>query len=86
MGTVNEALDRHPMLTEEQRGMVRQFATSGNAIDIGVGAAGTGKTTVMAIIGELAEETNTPVVGAALAARTAAGFESATTTTPKSPR
>lgn len=78
VGKVDEALKRHPMLTEEQREMVRQFATSGNAIDIGVGAAGTGKTTVMATLGELAEETNTPVVGAALAARTAAGFESAT--------
>ena len=78
LGKVDEALERHPMLTEEQRKMVRQFATSRNAIDIGVGAAGTGKTTVMSIIGELAEETNTPVVGAALAARTAAGFESAT--------
>ncbi|MCL1692789.1 MAG: relaxase domain-containing protein [Actinomycetia bacterium] len=78
MGKVDEALQRHPMLTEEQREMVRQFATSGNAIDIGVGAAGTGKTTVMAILGELAEETNTPVVGAALAARTAAGFQAAT--------
>ena len=77
-GRVDEALARHPMLTEEQREMVRQFAMSGNAIDIGVGAAGTGKTTVMAILGELAEETNTPVVGAALAARTAAGFQSAT--------
>ncbi len=78
VGKIDEALGRHPMLTEEQREMVRRFATSGNAIDVGVGAAGTGKTTVMAIIGELAEETNTPVVGAALAARTAAGFESAT--------
>ncbi len=58
--------------------MVRQFATSGNTIDIGVGAAGTGKTTVMAIIHELAAESGLPVVGAALAARAAAGFEAAT--------
>ena len=76
--TVEEALSRHPMLTEGQRAMVRQFATSGNAIDVGVGAAGTGKSTVMAIIGELATQSGIPVVGAALAARTAAGFETAT--------
>ena len=75
---VDEAVARYPMLTEGQRAMVRQFATSGNAIDIGVGAAGTGKTTVMAIIHELATQAGTPVVGAALAARTAAGFEAAT--------
>jgi hypothetical protein len=75
---VEEALACHPTLTEGQRAMVRQFATSGNAIDIGVGAAGTGKTTVMAIIGELATDSDTPVVGAALAARTAAGFQAAT--------
>ena len=75
---VDEAFARHPTLTEGQRAMVRHFATSGNAIDIGIGAAGTGKTTVMTVIGELATGSGTPVVGAALAARTAAGFETAT--------
>jgi len=75
---VEEALACSPMLTEGQRAMVRRFATSGNSIDIGVGAAGTGKTTVMSIIGELATESGIPVVGTALAARTAAGFETAT--------
>ena len=75
---VEEALARHLTLTEGQQAMVRHFATSGNAIDVGVGAAGTGKTTVMNIIHELATESGIPVVGAALAARTAAGFEAAT--------
>jgi len=75
---VDGAVARHPTLTEGQRAMVSQFAMSGNAIDIGVGPAGTGKTTVMAIIHELATESGNPVVGAALAARTAAGFEAAT--------
>lgn len=75
---VEAALAAHPDLTDGQRAMVRQFATSGNGIDIGVGAAGTGKTTVMTIIEELATETGTPVVGTALAARAAAGFETAT--------
>jgi hypothetical protein len=75
---VDAALSTKPDLTDGQRAMVRQFATSGNSIDIGVGAAGTGKTTVMAIIGQLATETRTPVMGTALAARAAAGFETAT--------
>lgn len=75
---VEEALACSPMLTEGQRVMVRRFATSGSAVDVGVGAAGTGKTTVMSIIRELATESGVPVVGTALAARTAAGFETAT--------
>ena len=75
---VEEALVRHPTLTESQQAMVRHFGTSGNAIDVGVGPAGTGKTTVMNIIDELASQSGIPVVGTALAARTAAGFETAT--------
>jgi hypothetical protein len=75
---VEAALATAPNLTDGQQTMVRQFTTSGSAIDIGVGAAGTGKTTVMAIIGQLAGETRTPVMGTALAARAAAGFETAT--------
>jgi ATP-dependent exoDNAse (exonuclease V) alpha subunit len=58
--------------------MVRRFATSSNAIDIGVGPAGTGKTAVMAAIGELAFLTGTPILGGALAGRTAAGLQAAT--------
>jgi len=77
-GQVETALATQPNLTDGQRAMIRQFATSGNSIDIGVGAAGTGKTTVMAIIEELATETGTRVIGTALAARAAAGFETAT--------
>jgi conjugative relaxase-like TrwC/TraI family protein len=75
---VEAALTEHSNLTDGQQAMVRQFATSGSSVDIGVGAAGTGKTTVMAIIHKLAERTGTPVVGTALAARAAAGFETAT--------
>ncbi|MDF1596195.1 MAG: MobF family relaxase [Acidimicrobiia bacterium] len=75
---VDAVLATQQNLTDGQRAMVRQFANSGNAIDIGVGAAGTGKTTVMATIEELATETGTPVIGTALAARAAAGFETAT--------
>lgn len=72
------ALAARTDLTDGQREMVRQFATSGSSIDIGVGAAGTGKTTVMAIIEELARQSGTPIMGTALAARAAAGFQTAT--------
>jgi phosphate starvation-inducible protein PhoH len=47
---VETRLRRHRHLTEGQREMVRRFATSGNAVDLGVGPAGTGKTAVMAVI------------------------------------
>ena len=75
---VDSVLAAHPNLTDGQQAMVRRFAVSGSAIDVGVGAAGTGKTTVMGIIGNLAAQTDTPVIGTALAARAAAGFETAT--------
>lgn len=75
---VEQALERNPMLTEGQRALVRQLTTSGNAVDVGVGAAGTGKSTALAIIADLASTTGTPILGTALAARAAAGFQAAT--------
>lgn len=75
---VEARLRRHRRLTDEQADMVRRFATSSNAIDIGIGPAGTGKTAVMAVIGELAVLTGSPILGGALAGRTAAGFQAAT--------
>jgi hypothetical protein len=77
-GRVDAALEAHPDLTEGQRAMVHRFATSGDAIAVGVGAAGTGKTTVMSIIDQLAGDTEIPIIGTALAARAAAGFETST--------
>ncbi len=75
---VEARLRCRPHLTDEQAAMVRRFATSGNAIDIGIGPAGTGKTAVMDIVGELAVLTGSPILGGALAGRTAAGFHAAT--------
>ena len=75
---VEGRLRRHPELTDGQREMVRRFATSTNTIDIGIGPAGTGKTAVMEVIGQLATITGTPILGGALAGRTAAGLETAT--------
>ncbi|MGH8874708.1 MAG: MobF family relaxase, partial [Acidimicrobiia bacterium] len=75
---VEAALRRRPHLTGEQREMVRRLAGSGAGIDVGVGPAGSGKTTVMAVLAELAAITATPILGAALAARTAVGLQEAT--------
>ena len=75
---VEGRLRRHQHLTEGQREMVRRFATSSNAIDLGIGPAGTGKTAVMEVIGQLATMTGTPILGGALAGRTAAGLQEAT--------
>jgi hypothetical protein len=75
---IEARLRRHRHLTEGQREMVRRFATSSDVIDIGIGPAGTGKTAVMEVIGQLATITGTPIVGGALAGRTAAGLQEAT--------
>jgi conjugative relaxase-like TrwC/TraI family protein len=75
---VEATLRRRPHLTEEQQEMVQRLATSGAGIDVGVGPAGSGKTTVMAVLRLLTVVTRTPILGAALAARTAVGFQEAT--------
>jgi hypothetical protein len=75
---IEARLRRHLHLTDWQREMVRRFATSSNTIDIGIGPAGSGKTAVMAVVGQLAALTGTPIVGGALAGRTAAGLQQAT--------
>ena len=75
---VEGRLRRRRHLTDGQREMVRRFATSTNSIDIGIGPAGTGKTAVMEVIGQLATMTGTPILGGALAGRTAAGLQEAT--------
>lgn len=75
---VESVLRRRPHLTEDQREMVRRLATSGTGIDVGVGPAGSGKTTVMAVVSHLAALTGTPILGTALAARTAVGLQEAT--------
>jgi hypothetical protein len=75
---VEARLVRQGHLTDGQREMVRSFATSGNTIDVGIGPAGTGKTAVMGVISQLATLTGTPILGAALAARAAAGLQTAT--------
>jgi conjugative relaxase-like TrwC/TraI family protein len=75
---VEAVLRRRPHLTDDQREMVRRLATSGAGIDVGVGPAGSGKTSVMAVVAHLAALTGTPIIGTALAARTAVGLQEAT--------
>ncbi len=75
---VEARLAHCPRLTDGQRDMVRSFATSGNVVDVGIGPAGSGKTAVMEVVSQLAMLTGTPIVGVALAARTASGLEEAT--------
>lgn len=68
----------YPDLNDDQEEMVTRFATSGASIDVGVGPAGSGKTTVMAAVAQLAEMSGIPIVGAALAAKAAVGLQTAT--------
>ncbi|HZD22776.1 MAG TPA: MobF family relaxase, partial [Acidimicrobiia bacterium] len=75
---VESMLRRRPHLTDDQREMVRSLATSGAGIDVAVGPAGSGKTSVMAVVAHLARLTGTPILGTALAARTAVGLQEAT--------
>ena len=73
-----KALEDHQELTEGQRRLVTQFATSGNRIEVGVGAAGTGKSTALSIIRQLADSSSSPIYGIAVAAKAATGFETTT--------
>ena len=75
---VSQALENRPELTNGQRELVYQFATSGAGVEVGVGPAGTGKSTALAVIRELAVESDTPILGTALAAKAAVGLETAT--------
>lgn len=72
------ALASHIELTEGQRRLVTQFATSGNRVEVGVGAAGTGKSTALSIIRQLVVSSDTPIYGTAVAAKAATGFETTT--------
>jgi hypothetical protein len=75
---VEATLRRHRELTPGQAEMVRRFTGSGSVVEVGVGPAGSGKTAVMATVAHIAALTGTPIRGAALAARAAAGLQAAT--------
>jgi hypothetical protein len=71
---VDGALDRFPMLADEQQAMARQLATSGAGVEAVVGKAGSGKTTALAASKEAWIAAGYLVRGVALSARAAEGL------------
>lgn len=67
-----------PTLGDEQAEMVRQLCCSGHGIEVAVGRAGTGKTYALEAARRAWSNQNVTVIGAALAARTAAGLQAGT--------
>lgn len=81
---VDVALDARPTLTDEQRGLVRQFCTSGHVQQCAIGRAGSGKTTAMGVAVDAWQTAGWRVLGAAVkgeAARTLAAATSIPTET-----
>jgi conjugative relaxase-like TrwC/TraI family protein len=75
---VAAALARRPSLSAEQQGMVRALTRGGGGVDVVVGKAGSGKTFALDAAREAWQAAGVPVVGCALAARTAAGLQDGT--------
>jgi conjugative relaxase-like TrwC/TraI family protein len=75
---VDQVLGRHPHLDGEQADGVRALLTSGNGYDLIIGQAGTGKSTMLTAARMGWEEAGFRVIGAAVAARTAADLETGT--------
>jgi conjugative relaxase-like TrwC/TraI family protein len=71
---VGAALDRFPMLADEQQAMVRQLTTSGAGVEAVVGKAGSGKTTALAASRETWAAAGYRVRGVALSAQAADGL------------
>lgn len=70
-----EVIATKATISAEQMAMVRQLVTSGSAVEVVVGAAGTGKTFALSACREIWEREGYRVKGAALAARAARGLE-----------
>jgi ATP-dependent exoDNAse (exonuclease V) alpha subunit len=68
---LREALAARPSLSAEQLAMVRRLASSGAGVDVVIGKPGTGKSHALAAAAEAWQATGNPVIGAAVAARTA---------------
>jgi conjugative relaxase-like TrwC/TraI family protein len=74
----SEVVDRHPHLDREQADGVEKLLISGNGIDLVIGQAGTGKSTMLRAARLGWEAVGMKVIGAAVAARTAADLEAGT--------
>ena len=72
---VDEALRARPSLSDEQVAMVRRIATSGDQIDVVVGAPGSGKTFALDGARAAWQASGSRVLGCALAARAARGLQ-----------
>ena len=73
--SVDEALRARPSLSDEQVVMVRRIATSGDEIDVVVGAPGSGKTFALDAARASWQASGSRVLGCALAARAARGLQ-----------
>ena len=71
-------IERHPHLDLEQADGVRELLTSGNGLDVVIGQAGTGKSTMLGAARVGWEEAGYEVIGVAVASRTAAALEACT--------
>jgi conjugative relaxase-like TrwC/TraI family protein len=69
------ALESHPHLDLEQRQGVEMLLTSGNGLDVVIGQAGTGKSTMLGAARVGWEAEGHEVIGVAIASRTAAELE-----------
>ncbi len=72
------AIAARPTLSEEQEQMIRRLCRSGRGVEVVVGRAGTGKTYALDAARAAWTDAGIPVIGAALAARTAAGLQAGT--------
>jgi Ti-type conjugative transfer relaxase TraA len=73
--TVRQVLARYPALTGEQVQAVAHVTRPEGAIHVIAGMAGTGKTTVLAVVREVHEREGFTVLGVALAGKAAQGLE-----------
>jgi conjugative relaxase-like TrwC/TraI family protein len=69
---IERAIGERPSLGTDQRGVVEAITTSGNAVDVVIGPAGTGKTFLLDAAREAWQSSGKRVVGTSLAARAAA--------------
>lgn len=74
-GIADAILEQNAWLSDEQAAMVRHVTTSGNAVDVVVGAGGSGKTKSLGPAREAWEAAGIRVIGCAHAARAAQELE-----------
>ncbi len=78
LATVDAALAERPGLHPEQVTMVRRLTTGGDAVQVVVGKAGSGKSLALAAAAQAWTASGLPVLGAAVAARAASELSTAT--------